>query len=215
VFFHDRAEAGRKLAEKLIEYKNRKDAVVLGLPRGGVVVASEVARILGLQFDVVIPRKISAPGDPEYAIGAICEDGQGVFNQTEIRNLGVTPEYLTQQIEKEKTEIQRRLMIYRAKRPPLVLVNRIIILVDDGIATGLTMLAAAHYVLNSGPRKVVIAVPVGSQETIKRLEANKRIDEIVCLFQPSYFRTVGAFYQIFKQVEDEEVVELMAGEKPL
>lgn len=210
VFFYDRKEAGQKLSEKLLEFKDRKDAVVLGLPRGGVVVAAEVAKKLNIQLDIVNPRKIGAPGNPEYAIGAICEDGKGVFNETEIKNLGISREYLKSQIEKEKKEIKRRLNLYRQAKPPLVLKNRIVIIADDGIATGLTMWAAVNYVFKKNPRKVIVAVPVGAQDSLRRFEEDKKIEKIVCLYQPSFFGAVGAFYQIFEQIDDGEVVEIMA-----
>ncbi|MEW6408307.1 MAG: phosphoribosyltransferase family protein [Patescibacteria group bacterium] len=210
MFFYDRREAGIKLAEKLVKFRDRKDAVVLGLPRGGVVVAAEVAKKLNIEMDIVVPRKITAPDNPEYAIGAICYDDVIILNESEIKNLGIPKEYLNREIKEEKEEMKRRQKLYRGQKPPLVLKNRIVILVDDGIATGLTMLAAVNYVLKKEPRVVIIAVPVGAQDSIHRFEEIQQINEVICLYQPAFFGAVGAFYQIFEQTTDEEVIELMA-----
>jgi predicted phosphoribosyltransferase len=213
--FYDRHEAGKKLAEKLIKFRDRKDAVVLGLPRGGIIVASEVAEKLNIEMDVVVPRKIGAPDNPEYAIGAICHEDIVILNETEVKSLEISKEYLNREIKKEREEIKRRQKLYRGAKPPLVLKNRIVILVDDGIATGLTMWAAVKYVLLKEPRVVIVAIPVGAQDSILRFDEFPQIDEVICLYQPATFGAVGSFYRIFEQTTDEEVIELMARHFPL
>lgn len=208
MIFKDRRDAGRRLAKKLEKYKGKKDTIILGLPRGGVVVADEVAQALGLPLDLVVPRKIGAPGNPEYAIGAITEDGEGIFNEEVVREYGMSREYLKKEIEKEKKEAKRRLKVYRGKRPPLsTLKSKTTILIDDGIATGLTMKAAIRSVKKKGATKVVVAVPVAARDSL--LEIKKEVDEVISLYTPIFFGAVGAFYEEFSQTEDSEVIEIM------
>jgi putative phosphoribosyl transferase len=208
MLFKDRRDAGQKLAERLIQYKNKKDTIILGLPRGGVVVADEVASFLNLSLDLVVPRKIGAPGNPEYAIGAITEDDEGIFNMEVITTYGISSEYLKNEIEKEKREAERRLKIYRGKRPTLkTFKSKIVILIDDGIATGLTMKTAIRSVKKKGATKVIVAVPVAARDSLS--EIKKEVDEIICLYSPEFFGAVGAFYEEFGQTEDGEVIEIM------
>jgi len=202
VFFADRHEAGRRLAEALLEYAG-KDAIVLSLPRGGVVVGYEVARRLQLPLDVIITHKVGAPGNPEYAIGAVAENGEVVLNKPEIRLLGVSEQYLREEIAHQEEEIERRVQLYRNGRRLPSLKNRIAILVDDGIATGFTMFAAAEAVKAEVPAEVVIAVPVAAPSSLQSLKPV--VDRIVCLAAPTPFWAVGAFYRDFEQVTDEEV----------
>lgn len=208
MIFKDRREAGQKLAKKLEKYKNKKDTIILGLPRGGVVVADEAASFLNLPLDLVVPRKIGAPGNPEYAIGAITEDGEGIFNTEVVRAYEISSEYLKNEVEKEKKEAERRLKVYRGKRSPLsTLKSKTIILIDDGIATGLTMKAAIKSVKKKGATKVIVAVPVTARDSLS--EIKKEVDEVICLHAPVFFGAVGAFYEEFGQTEDSEVIEIM------
>lgn len=211
MIFKDRVDAGQKLAKALEKYKGRKETLVLALPRGGVVVGFEVARILNLPLDLVIPRKIGAPSNPEFAIGAITEEGEGIFNKEVIRNYGISEEYINKTVEEEKKEAQRRLKTYRGDRPSLNLIGKTVIIVDDGIATGLTMRAAIKSVKNRDPEKIVVAVPCAAKDSVEQIK--KEVDEVVCLHTPIFFGAVGAFYQSFDQTTDEEVINLMKKSK--
>lgn len=211
MIFKDRLEAGQRLAKVLEKYKRQKDTIILALPRGGVVVGFEVAKTLELPLDLVVPRKIGAPGNPEFAIGAITEEGEGIFNEAVIRDYGISKEYIDKTVEEEKKEAQRRLKAYRGDRPPLNLVEKTVIIVDDGIATGLTMRAAIKSVKNKDPKKIVVAVPCGAKDSIDQIK--QEVDEVVCLHAPIFFGAVGAFYENFEQTTDEEVIELMKKSK--
>ena len=203
--FKNRRDAGQQLAKSLEKYKNAQNVILLALPRGGVVIADEIAKKLNLPLDIVVPRKIGAPGNPEYAIGAITETGEGIFNEEEIRK--IDKEWLKKEIEKEKQEAQRRLRVYRGDKPAVNLKDKIVILVDDGVATGLTLKAAIKSVRQKKPKKIVVAVPVGASDSIE--EIKKEVDEVVCLYTPLFFGAVGQFYEEFGQTEDEEVIEIM------
>ena len=210
MIFRDRTEAGQKLALALKKFAGRKEAIVLFLPRGGVVLAVEVARALDLPMDLVIPRKLGAPFNPEYAIGAITEDSEGIFNEEVIAELGISPRTLKKIVAREKKEAQRRLQAYRGDRSPLDLAGKTVILVDDGIATGLTMRAAIKSVRAKKAAKIIVAVPVAARDSLARIK--REVDRAVCLNTPRFFGAVGAFYQEFGQVKDEEVVELLRTE---
>lgn len=205
--FKDRTDAGKQLAAALMAYKNHPNAIVIGLPRGGVVTAFEVARALGLKLDIVVPRKIGAPDNPELAIGAITEDGTRIFNHDLISQLGVSQSQIERIIEEERREAARRLKTYRAGRPPLNVEGKLVILVDDGIATGSTMKAAIASLKAKKAAKIVVAIPVGPTETIEELKMI--VDEVVCLTTPSPFFAIGAFYVQFEQTTDEEVISLL------
>jgi len=211
MIFKNRQEAGQKLAEKLKEFKSQKNTIILALPRGGVVTAFEIAKELNLPLDLVIPRKIGAPDNEEYAIGAITETGEGIFNQEAIDSLSVSKEYLDKKVAAEKKEATRRLKTYRQDRPALNLKNKTVIIVDDGIATGLTMRAAIKSVKEKKAKKVIVAVPVSAQDSLKIIE--KEVDQVICLDAPLFFGAVGAFYRDFGQTTDEEVIELMKKSK--
>lgn len=211
MIFKNRIEAGQKLAEKLIEYKDKKDTYILALPRGGVVVGYEVAKKLNLPLDLVVPRKIGAPGNEEYAIGAITESGEGIFDQQAIKLLGVTKEYLDKKIAEEKKEALRRLKEYRIDREPLNLKNKTVIIIDDGLATGLTMRAAIKSVKKQNVKEIIVAVPVAAQDSLQIVK--NETDKVICLDAPSYFGAVGAFYENFDQTTDEEVINLMKKSK--
>ncbi len=205
MIFKNRQSAGEKLAEALAQYKSAKDAIILALPRGGVVVGHEVAKRLGLPLDIVVPRKIGAPGNPEYAIGAITEAGEGVFNEEETRR--VDQGWLKNEIAKEKAEAERRLKTYRGDKPYPELTGKIIIIVDDGVATGYTMRAAIKSVRVKNPKKIVVAVPHGAADSLTELR--KEADEVIALEEPEWYGAVGAFYQEFGQTSDEEVIALL------
>lgn len=211
MIFKDRKDAAIKLALALSTFKDNPDTIVLGLPRGGVVLAAEIARHLHLPLDVICPRKIGAPYHKEYAIGAITETGEFITNNGTIEELGVSGLYLEKEIEAERKQAQRRLVLFRQGKPPRNLEDKCVILVDDGLATGLTMKAAILGVKQEGAGKVVVAIPVAPAETVQRLE--EMVDEVYCLSTPMLFQAIGQFYEDFSQVEDEEVIELMK-EKP-
>ena len=209
--FQNRVHAGKQLAHQLQPYKNRKDTIVLGLPRGGVVVAFQVAQDLVLPLDVVVPRKIGAPDQPELAVGAIAQDGSLVWNQDVKKMLGYTAADLAPIIDRELAEANRRLVLYRGNRPPLNLKGKIVILVDDGIATGATMRAGIASARALGAQKIIVAVPVASSEAIAAISHDA--DEVVCLSTPDYFPAIGMFYEQFAQTTDEEVIDLLAAAK--
>lgn len=210
MIFEDRHEAGRLLAERLRFLKGKKDLIVLAIPRGGVVVGSEIARSLDVPLDVYITRKIGAPYNPELAIGAIASDGTLLLDRSLASRLGVSEEYIQAQTTREKEEIERRLAQYRGGHPPLELKGKRVILVDDGIATGATIEATINALRKSEPEELILAVPVAPQETVERLK--KRVDRLVCLHAPEVFWAVGAFYARFDQTSDEEVISLLKGQ---
>ncbi|MBI3671443.1 phosphoribosyltransferase [Candidatus Azambacteria bacterium] len=207
MIFKDRKEAGEKLAEKLRNYANKKDTVVLGLPRGGVVVAFEAAQKLNLPLDILVPRKIGLPQDPEMAIGAIAEGFDGIFNNEIIKELNISKEEIKNEVKKEKEEMARRLKLYRGEKPPLDLKGKTAIIVDDGIATGYTMLASIFSAKAKGAKKVIVAAPVIALDTIGKIK--KESDELVYLDAPEIFWSVGMFYEDFPQIEDNEVMRLL------
>jgi predicted phosphoribosyltransferase len=206
--FPNRAEAGRQLAERLMAYRGRDDAIVLGLPRGGVPVAYEVAQRLGLPLDVFVVRKLGVPGYEELAMGAIASGNVSVLNQDVMRALPNSEALLSAVTAREKIELQRRETRYRQDRPAPDFRGRVIILVDDGLATGATMRAAAAALRKQGVAKIVVAVPVGAPETCREIELE--VDETICAFRPESFHGVGQFYEDFSQTSDEEVRELLA-----
>jgi predicted phosphoribosyltransferase len=205
--FRNRTEAGRQLAERLSGYRGREDALVLGLPRGGVPVACEVAQRLGLPLDVFVVRKLGVPGYEELAMGAIASGNVTVLNEEVMRAIPDSEAILEMVRAREKTELERREILYRQDRPALNLCGRVAILVDDGLATGATMRAAAAALRKQGVAKIVVAVPVGAPETCRELELE--VDEIICVAMPASFHGVGQFYEDFSQTSDEEVRALM------
>ncbi|MEE8163891.1 MAG: phosphoribosyltransferase family protein [Anaerolineae bacterium] len=207
--FRDRQEAGQLLAQALTFVKGEKDVIVLGIPRGGVVVAAEVAWAIGAPLDVYITRKIGAPCNPELAIGAIASSGDVVLDKALMTSLGVSPEYVQDETERQRREIERRLRKYRGNRPAQKLEGKTILLVDDGIATGATTLAAIRALKKQKPAELILAVPVGPPDTVARLR--EEVDKLVCLDTPHLFWAVGAFYVVFDQTSDEEVVRLLEG----
>src|SRR5437588_7162882 len=206
--FRDRTEAGRQLAEKLEKYAGRADVIVLGLPRGGVPVAYEVAKRLHAPLDVFIVRKLGVPGFEELAAGAIASGGARVLNEDVMRSIPYAHEAIEAVTAKETTELERREQIYRERRPPPGLGGRIVSLVDDGLATGATMRAAVRALKQRGAAKIVVAVPVGPPDTCREFE--DEADEVICASAPEFFQAVGQYYEDFSQTSDEEVRELLA-----
>ncbi|HSX12768.1 MAG TPA: phosphoribosyltransferase [Rhabdochlamydiaceae bacterium] len=207
MLFKDRSDAGRQLVPLLRAYKDQENTVVLGLARGGVVTAYEIAKALHLPLGVIVVRKIGAPGNEELALGAITEKGEGIFNDHLISLLSVSQDYLKRQIEKEKQVAKARLALYLGKKAAPNVQGKVVILVDDGIATGASMRVAIHSVRSQGAKKIVLAVPVAAPDSLKKIE--KEVDETHCLQSPSYFEAVGSFYKKFEQVSDDEIVQLL------
>jgi len=205
--FVDRTCAGQELVHALRDLSGRDDLLVLGIPRGGVVVAYEVAHALDAPLDVCLAHKLGAPDNPELAIGAIAENGQVVLDSMLIEELLVTPRYVQVEIERQRKELERRARLYRGGRPAPHIARRTVIVIDDGLATGSTMLASLQALDAQAPSALICAVPVASQEAIRRLAP--LADRVECLLSPRPFWSVGAFYEIFDQVADEQVVELL------
>ena len=206
-FFHDRADAGRQLAEQLRGYAGRDDVVVLGLPRGGVPVAYEVAKRLHAPLDVFLVRKLGVPGHAELAMGAIAPGGVEVLNHDLIDELSIPPASVEKIAASERLELDRRDRVFRAGRPLPELPGKTVILVDDGLATGATMEAAVTAMRGLAPAAIVVAVPVGARETCERL--SRLADKVVCLATPAPFDAVGQWYENFSQTTDDEVKELL------
>ncbi len=202
--FTDRRDAGRHLAAAL-DHLRDQDPLVLAVPRGGVVVGREVADRLGAPLEVIVPRKLRAPYNPELAIGAVAEGGAAVLDEMAH---GVSAAYLEQETEAQRAEIARRVEAYRGGRPLPSLAGRTVIVLDDGIATGATLIAALRAVRALAPAHLVAAVPVAPPESVARMA--KEADEVVCLSAPEFFQAVGQFYEDFTQVDDAEVVALLS-----
>jgi len=200
----DRKEAGRLLAEKLSEYKKKKDTLILAIPRGGVEVAYEVAKQLDLPLDVVVIKKIGFPGNEELALGATGLDSY-YLNEDIARS--VPQEYIQEQIKIKQQEVKKRYELLRGEKPLYEVKNKTIIIIDDGIATGATMIMAVQIIKKQSPKKVIIAIPVGPSDRVRILE--RVADNVICLLQPEFFMAIGQFYQDFKQVEDEEAMRLL------
>jgi len=205
--FEDRFDAGRRLAQLLDKYAGRSDVIVLGLPRGGLPVAYEIARHLRAPLDVFIVRKLGVPGFEELAVGAIASGGVRVLNQDVVRVLPNAEQIINEVTAREQIEMDRRENLYRDGRPPAELKDRTVILVDDGLATGATMRAAVSALRQQGAAKIVVAVPVGAPETCNELATE--VDETICAISPEYFQAVGQFYFDFSQTSDDEVRELL------
>jgi predicted phosphoribosyltransferase len=208
MLFRNRTEAGRALAERLVAYASRDDAIVLALPRGGVPVAFEIAGALGAPLDVFMVRKLGTPGHRELAMGAIATGGVRVMNDDVVQGLGITPAQVEAVAAAEQQELQRREEAFRGTRPAPDLAGRVVILVDDGFATGATMKVAVLAARRSHPSRVIAAAPVTSQSARDSLTAVA--DELVYLAAPSTFSAVGEFYEDFSETSDEEVRALIA-----
>ncbi len=207
MFFEDRTDAGRRLLSLLEDYKGADNTIVLGLPRGGVVVALEVALELSLPLDVWVTRKIGAPFNPELAIGSVDSNGNLLLDENTAKLYEISDRYIREEVEHQAGEIKRRYMAYRGVEEAPDVKGATAIVVDDGVATGYTMMAALQSVRSNGADKIVCAVPVASPRVINQL--GQLADRIECLSTPSYFGAVGEFYRNFDQVSDQEVLECL------
>ena len=208
MLFRDRHDAGRQLAARLTHFEDRPDVLVLALPRGGVPVGYEVADALRAPLDVFLVRKLGVPGQEELAMGAIASGGIRVLNDSVVRLLGLSEADIAPVEADERRELDRREREYRAGRPPLDVAGKVVILVDDGLATGSSMRAAVRALHSMDPARIVVAVPVGARETCEELELEA--DEAVCAREPEPFHAVGVWYENFSQTSDEEVRDLLA-----
>jgi len=204
--FRDREDAGRQLARKL-KGRQLSNSLVLGIPRGGVVLAAVLAQELEAELDVVLSRKLRAPWMPELALGAVSEDGRVYLTRYAQAALGLTEEDLAEERRRELAEIVRRRKLFRRVRPQAPVAGRSVIVTDDGIATGSTMIAALQILKDQHPLEVIVAVPVGSPERLR--EVQRWCDEVVCLVSTENFWAIGQFYEDFTQVEDEQVIDLL------
>lgn len=208
VIFQDRADAGRKLSNQLRSYADRDDVLVLGIPRGGIIVAHEVAKALHAPLDVFVSRKLGVPGHEELAFGAVSSGGVRVLDQEIVQGLGISHKQIEESTQAAREELGRRERLYRGARPPLALEGLTVLLVDDGIATGSSMLAAIRAVRQLKPGRLVVAVPVAPQTTCGLLK--REVDDLVCVETPRYFYAIGQFYEDFSQVSDEEVAGVLS-----
>ncbi|MCP2226623.1 phosphoribosyltransferase [Pseudomonas mandelii] len=203
----DRAEAGRRLVEPLLKYAHRPDVIVLALPRGGVPVAYEVVKALGVRLDLMLVRKLGVPSNPEFAMGAIASGGIQIRNEEALRAHPISPAAFDAVVARETQELQRREHLYRGARPPLQLKGQVVILVDDGLATGASMMAAIRAVRMQAPARIVVAVPVAPRETVDTLSFE--VDEVICPLIPEWMMSIGYWYLSFPQTSDEEVIDLL------
>lgn len=206
MYYQDRQDAGKRLAEQLIEFINN-NPLVLTIPRGGVLVAKEVAEYLKSPLDLIIPRKIGAPVNPELAIGAVTQDGTILLNDRLVKKFNITNQEVLEEAELLVQEIKRRIKEYRGSTEMPEIKGRTVILVDDGIATGFTIKAALLSIKNYEPREIILAVPVATPKVLESLAAE--VDKIICLYTPEDFFAVGQFYEDFEQVSDDEVKMIM------
>lgn len=206
--FKDRHEAGIKLAEQLKKYKNDKDVIILAIPRGGVEVGYEIAKFLNVKLDIIVTKKIGLPDDEEFAVGSIGPDKGVMLNEETIRIYNVPKEYIGSQKREIGEEIERRYKAYKGKYELQSLKNKIVILTDDGIATGFTAKAALNYIKTKKPRRLILAVPVAPADFSR--EIKKEVDDFVCLHSTSLFFSISSFYDSFPQLTDEEVMDYLS-----
>jgi predicted phosphoribosyltransferase len=205
--FADRTEAGRKLAEQLLHYRDRPDVVVLALPRGGVPVAYEVATALNAPLDVFVVRKLGVPGQEELALGALASGGVRILNEQVINALKLRPDVIDRVTARESEELERREQVYRGDHPARPVHDWTVILVDDGLATGATMRAAVAALREREPARIIVAVPVAASQACEELR--READEVVCAYTPEPLRAIGLWYENFDQTPDEEVRDLL------
>ncbi len=204
--FLNRQDAGRKLAQALVSYQD-KDGVVLAIPRGGVIVAREIAKFLKMPLDVLVMRKLGAPGNPELAIGAVVSESEYFVNQSIVNELNVSPSYINDEIKRQVRQIEERRRKYFKGRELINCQDKVTILVDDGLATGATARLALETLRNKRPKKLILAVPVAPPGAVREL--SNLADEVVVLLTPTFFHAVGQFYADFSQVSDEEVMKIL------
>ncbi|MBV7526882.1 MULTISPECIES: phosphoribosyltransferase [Pseudomonas] len=203
----DRAAAGRRLIEPLLPYANRPDVIVLALPRGGVPVAYEVATALKVRLDLMLVRKLGVPSHPEYAMGAIASGGIQIRNEEALRVHPIDRAAFDAVVERESRELLRREQVYRGTRPAVQLKDQVVILIDDGLATGASMRAAIQALRAQAPSRIVVAVPVAPIETVEALRSE--VDELICPLMPEWFTSIGHWYMNFSQTSDAEVIDLL------
>lgn len=203
----NRAAAGRRLVEPLLPYAHRADVIVLALPRGGVPVAYEVAKALEVRLDLMLVRKLGVPSHQEFAMGAIASGGIQILNEQALRVHPIDKAAFDAVVDRETKELKRREQVYRGSRPPLQLKDQVVILIDDGLATGASMLAAIHAVRVHAPSRIVVAVPVAPIETAEALRSE--VDELICPLIPEWLMSIGYFYMDFSQTTDKEVMDLL------
>lgn len=206
MFYKDRYDAGRKLANELLKYKD-ENPIILALPRGGVVLGYEIAKILEAPLDVFVARKIGAPYYPELGIGAIAPNGVEILDKKLINSLQISPITIKEIIERETIEMNRRIELYRGNAKPHDLTNKTIILVDDGLATGVTASASIFSIKRMNPKKIILAVPVSPPSTAE--EFRKKVDVFICLYEPHDFYAISSYYSDFRQITDNEVIALL------
>jgi predicted phosphoribosyltransferase len=204
---HDRVDAGRSLVEPLLKYAKRADVIILALPRGGVPVAYEVAIALDVRLDLMLVRKLGVPSHQEFAMGAIASGGIKIVNDDALRANGIDQRTLDGVIARETQELLRRELVYRASRAPVALKDQVVILIDDGLATGATMMAAIQATRLQAPSRIVVAVPVAPLETAEALR--DEVDELICPLIPDWLISIGHWYSDFSQTSDEEVINLL------
>lgn len=208
--FENRRQAGQELAERLLQWAGDTDltyGLVLALPRGGVPVAAEIAKVLHIPLDVVVARKIGVPGSPEVGVGAIVGDEPPVFDRLALRTLRLSEDRLGSDVARERLELHRREALYRKGSPPPRVAGRVVLLVDDGLATGGTARAALRHLRSQGPARLILAVPVGSPDTVEALR--EEADDVLCVHVPRRFSSVGEWYADFDQVSDGEVISTL------
>ncbi|AIL61704.1 phosphoribosyltransferase [Pseudomonas alkylphenolica] len=205
--FVNRVEAGRRLVEPLLKYANRDDVIILALPRGGVPVAYEVACALNVRLDLMLVRKLGLPSQPEFAMGAIASGGVQIMNEEALRAHPIDEASFGAVLAREKQELLRREQVYRGNRPSLYLKDQVVILIDDGVATGTSMLAAIHAVRTHAPCRIVVAVPVAPLETVEQLRGE--VDEMICPLTLQWLVSIGYWYADFSQTSDDEVTKLL------
>jgi putative phosphoribosyl transferase len=208
MIFENREDAGRQLAEQLAEFTDRSDAIVLGIPRGGVVVAAPIAQALHLPLDICLSHKLGVPGHEELAFGAIAAGNSRYLDQQVIHEAHVSPADIERITAQVRQMLDQRALLYRRNRPPLSVAGRTILLIDDGIATGASIYAAIQALRQSNPAALIVAVPVAPASTCSWLRSH--VDRLLCLYAPQDFFAVGQFFRSFRQLEDEEIVRLTA-----
>ena len=212
MIFHNRTQAGQLLAEQITKYADKSHAIVLALPRGGLPVAEPVAERIKADLDIVVARKIGAPGHPEFGLGAIAEGGPPVYDRQNLRYAGVTEADLATTLAAERAELERRIRRYRGHRPAPPVSGRTVILVDDGLATGVTAHAALRWIRQQGPDRVILAVPVAAPQARDALSS--AADVVLCLTAPGDFLAVGRWYENFSQLTDDDVDAVLSRYHP-